>query len=580
MLTSLLSAVFSHDQEIIDLIRYDHIKGLEAGLQEREQQISELTGAVRGKEEQIRYLKEQIADISRQLKEKEQLINELHGAVHGKDEQIQHLEGEITDFSAQLKEKEQLINELNGAVHGKDEQIQHLEGEITNFSSQLKEKERQIDELDVAVQGKDAQMRDFKGQIADISDQLDGKEQQINELNVAVHDKDARILNFEGQITSISGQLKDKEERIRDLDIAYLKRNTELNSIKSSVTWRIVMKWHSLVEWLMPPMTRRRRWYDLSIIGLRTITNEGWRHFWWKYKQHKSTKKLSGDNIENTSIIMKKSVNQNLLIQTKLALRPFFYFAMDTVDLLLGRRDKLTPPRRMISIGEGDFKKIGEEFLRYFIELGSLKPNETVLDVGCGIGRMAAPLTKYMDKNGSYEGFDIVKKDIDWCKKKISRRYYNFHFQLAHIYNKHYNPEGKYKAAEYTFPYKNKSYDFVFLTSVFTHMLPQEMENYISEIARVLKKDGRCLITFFLLNEESLKLIETKKSTLDFKYVFEEYHTIDKDTSEAAVAYEEQFIRRLCGKYGLKIKEPVYYGSWSGRKGFSSYQDIIIATRG
>ena len=33
-------------------------------------------------------------------------------------------------------------------------------------------------------------------------------------------------------------------------------------------------------------------------------------------------------------------------------------------------------------------------------------------------------------------------------------------------------------------------------------------------------------------------------------------------------------------KYGLNIKEPVYYGSWSGRKEILSYQDINRATRG
>ena len=280
-------------------------------------------------------------------------------------------------------------------------------------------------------------------------------------------------------------------------------------------------------------------------------------------------------------VTMKKNIKQFPFKPIRSALRNFVYFVMDFVDLLLGRRDMLTPPRRLALLaGGGDSQKIGEEFLRYFIELGSLKPNEKVLDIGSSIGRMAVPLTKYLDECGSYEGFDIVKEGVDWCKREISRRYPNFHFQLAEVFNKNYNPEGKYNAAEYTFPYKSNSFDFVFLTSVFTHMLPQEMENYISEIARVLRKEGRCLITFFLLNKESLKLIETKKSTLDLKYVFDEYRTIDKNTPEAAIAYEEQFIRGLYGKHGLNIKEPVYYGSWSGRKDFLSYQDIIIVTRG
>lgn len=259
-------------------------------------------------------------------------------------------------------------------------------------------------------------------------------------------------------------------------------------------------------------------------------------------------------------------------------MRRIYYFAVDTIDLLLGRRDKLTPPRRMWFVGGGDFKKTGEEFLQYFIELCGLKPNERVLDVGCGIGRMAVPLTGYLDKRGSYEGFDIVADGINWCRKKIAPKYPNFHFQLADIYNKIYNPKGSNKALEYKFPYENESFDFIFLTSVFTHMLPQDMKNYFSEIARVLKRDGRCLITFFLLNAQSLKLIDAKLSTLDFKYDLEEYRTVSKIAPESTVAYDEKIIRSLYAKNRLNIVDPIRYGSWCGRRGLS-LQDIIIAVK-
>ena len=41
--------------------------------------------------------------------------------------------------------------------------------------------------------------------------------------------------------------------------------------------------------------------------------------------------------------------------------------------------------------------------------------------------------------------------------------------------------------------------DVAFLTSVFTHMLPEDVEHYLDELARVLKPGGRTLITWFLL---------------------------------------------------------------------------------
>ena len=110
-------------------------------------------------------------------------------------------------------------------------------------------------------------------------------------------------------------------------------------------------------------------------------------------------------------------------------------------------------------------------------------------------------------------------------------------------------------------------------------MLPEAMENYFSEISRVLKRDGRCLITFFLLTAESVGLVDQRKSTLDFKYAFGKYRVIDEDAPESAIAYAEQYIRSLYQKHDMMIMEPVYYGSWCGRQDFLSYQDIIVAIR-
>lgn len=249
--------------------------------------------------------------------------------------------------------------------------------------------------------------------------------------------------------------------------------------------------------------------------------------------------------------------------------------------MLSGKRDRLTPPGWRNFVGGGDFKVIGNEFFRYFVEIGGLKPHEKILEVGCGIGRMAVPLMGYLkkEKGGSYEGFDIVDHGIDWCQKKITRTAPHFHFQLADIYNYGYNPCGKYPADKYQFPYENESFDFVFLTSVFTHMLPSAVENYFFEINRVLKPRGRCFITYFLLNRESMELINTQSSAIDFKFKVNGYRIKDPDIPEAAVAYDEKYIRELYQKNNLYITPPIHYGSWCSRKNSLSYQDIVLAIK-
>jgi ubiquinone/menaquinone biosynthesis C-methylase UbiE len=249
----------------------------------------------------------------------------------------------------------------------------------------------------------------------------------------------------------------------------------------------------------------------------------------------------------------------------------------------IGRRDPLIPPESLHSVSGKpldvkDFRKVGKEFFRYFVNLGGIQPHQKVLDVGSGTGRMALPLTRYL-KNGSYEGMDIVAPSIEWCQKTYTPRYPNFHFHFGDIYNKMYNPAGKYKASEYRFPFGTSSFDFVFLTSVFTHMLPEDLDNYLSEVVRVLKPEGRCLITYFLLNPESLGLIEAKLSRPQFKYALPGCRVGRTNVPEAVVAYDESTIRGLYQKYGLKLLEPIYFGKWCERKNGLSYQDMIVATK-
>lgn len=248
------------------------------------------------------------------------------------------------------------------------------------------------------------------------------------------------------------------------------------------------------------------------------------------------------------------------------------------VEVIRGENDQLIPPERLNFVGKGDFVGIGKEFFKYFVKYGCLQPQERVLEVGCGIGRMAIPLMDYLT-TGTYDGFDIVPVGIRWCKKNITRRKANFRFQLANIINTCYNPGGRVAASDYVFPYAGSSFDFVFLTSVFTHMLPQDMEHYFAEISRVLKPGGRCLITFFLLDKESLAMMKIERKEIHFDYQEEGYRVMEKENPEIAVGYPIDYIRSLHEKNRLVITEPILYGYWSGRKDPVSLQDMVISVK-
>lgn len=275
---------------------------------------------------------------------------------------------------------------------------------------------------------------------------------------------------------------------------------------------------------------------------------------------------------------MKKFLLSKVPHSARPLLRKIYYFPSDLMHKFSGS-ETMTPPKSRIFIGDGDFKAIGQEFKKYLIELAGLRPNHRVLDVGCGIGRMAIPLTDFLAGTGEYDGIDIVEDGINWCADKITSRFGNFRFVHTDIYNKHYNPKGRYAAHEYAFPFADNTFDVVLLTSVFTHMRPHEVEHYLAEISRVLVPGGRCLITFFLINEEATEACKSGASFFDFRYEMDGFLTTNKETPEAAIAYRQAYVENLFDAYGLDTIGGIYFGSWCGRKSFLSCQDVIVARK-
>jgi SAM-dependent methyltransferase len=278
--------------------------------------------------------------------------------------------------------------------------------------------------------------------------------------------------------------------------------------------------------------------------------------------------------------MLRRDLYYRLTPGLRFLVRRLYYLPVDIYEKLSGKRDDLTPPRGLVFVGSGDFKKSGELLLDQIKKVTFIQPQQCILDVGCGIGRLAVPLTRVLSQDGRYEGFDIVKIGINWCNKKIKSKYPNFNFIHIDLKNDLYNLKTNKEAKNFTFPYRNNEFDLVILTSVFTHMMPDDVNNYLKEILRVLKSDGKCFVTFFLLNDEIKSSIENR-NYFNFPFKYDHYRLLDKNVKEANIAYEENFLITDLFKNNNLAVERIDYGWWSGRSREKSlgYQDTILLSR-
>ncbi|HER07435.1 MAG TPA: class I SAM-dependent methyltransferase [Bacteroides sp.] len=258
-------------------------------------------------------------------------------------------------------------------------------------------------------------------------------------------------------------------------------------------------------------------------------------------------------------------------------MRRIWYFPLDLYETLAGKRDPMIPPRGMIFIGSGDFRKMGLDIRDQLIELGGLQPHHRVLDVGCGIGRVAVPLTDYLGSKGSYEGFDIVRSGVRWCNRRIGSRYPNFRFRHVDLKNDLYNLSTGNRAKHFIFPYAGEEFDLAILTSVFTHMVLEDTDHYLAQIHRVLKPGGVCFATFFLMNDRARDLLEQSGKKM-FGTSLPHHYLFHPRVREANVAYDEKYLTgEMIEAKGFQM-EQVHYGFWPGgpRQALNNFQDICI----
>jgi len=268
-----------------------------------------------------------------------------------------------------------------------------------------------------------------------------------------------------------------------------------------------------------------------------------------------------------------------------------------TVDRALDKQ--YDPKFAAASAGETDAERyfyVGLEWLEFFIRYGRLSPFGTILDIGCGAGRMAKPLSLYLNEAGSYYGFDPVSTSVDFCRKTIHHP--RFSFQHINLFHPLYNPNGTVRSESYEFPYPDNFFDVAFAASVFTHIDVESTQNYFRQIERVLRPGGTAILSFFAIPQESAVPMGNVTprlglGTAEYSYRFRktesgQYLHCTPDGAPMAhysreaigdpVAFESQTFSRMCAAAGLTVID-MLTGAWNGETYRYGWQDMALVSK-
>ncbi|WP_435413918.1 class I SAM-dependent methyltransferase [Polaribacter aestuariivivens] len=159
--------------------------------------------------------------------------------------------------------------------------------------------------------------------------------------------------------------------------------------------------------------------------------------------------------------------------------------------------------------------------------------NVSILDWGCGTGRIIRHLPSLLGKTNYFYGTDYNKKYVKWCSENLD----GIDFKLNGL--------------EPPLNFKESSLDIIYGISIFTHLSEELHFSWMKELTRTLKNDGILFLTthgevhkFKLLPQEQ-KLYNAGKLVV---------HDFKKEGNRLFASYQSPlFFKELCKKNNLKI---------------------------
>jgi SAM-dependent methyltransferase len=153
------------------------------------------------------------------------------------------------------------------------------------------------------------------------------------------------------------------------------------------------------------------------------------------------------------------------------------------------------PPRALRYCGvdfqnDAYFVQSAVEEAKRLRDVLGLGPASRLLEVGCGPGRIAIGLLYASIPVGRYDGIDVDRRAIEWCRKFISRSHPEYHFRHVDAKNERYNPHGSEITTAFSLPVDSGVFDIIYLWGLFAHLIEKDVRIYTREFRRLLSPDG------------------------------------------------------------------------------------------
>lgn len=210
---------------------------------------------------------------------------------------------------------------------------------------------------------------------------------------------------------------------------------------------------------------------------------------------------------------------------------------------------------------EEHFLASGCAEVRRLVATCGLTAATRLLDVGCGVGRLAFGIIRELGTIERYEGVDVHVGAIAWCQGYLSRWYPCFRFTHLDVHNLRYNPAGSPISADFQLPFGDGSFDLVYLYSVFSHLTEPDVRQYLREFRRLLTAGGVVFLTAFL--EEGVPSVSINPAG----------YRRDWQGALHCVRYERSHFEGLVTAAGLRTVRFEYGGETDGQSAVSLVVD-------